>query len=130
MTAGCATDAEHLMPHGDETMHDLWKEGTATGGDTGTGGSAAVNAARSELRRPLSSSEMVGQEHQYTRTAKDEIDSQFSRLPNPDMVMFVYPHLQGSEHVPVPGYSTIFPFYTTPQYAMPGENARPEGRTR
>ncbi|WP_435633454.1 TIGR03751 family conjugal transfer lipoprotein [Carnimonas bestiolae] len=129
--SGCATDSASLLPHGDETMKDLWKEGTSTGGDSSDrAGAESVNAARSELRRPISSTEMVGQEHQYTRTAKNEIDSQFSCLPNPDMTMYVYPHLQGTENVPVPGYSTIFPLYSKPQYAMPGETARPIGRTR
>lgn len=129
--AGCATNSEELLPHGDATMKDLWKEGTSTGGDSSErAGATSVNAARSVLRRPISSAEMVGQEHQYTRTAKNEIDSQFSRLPNPDMTMFVFPHLQGSENVPIPGYSTIFPLYSKPQYAMPGETARPIGRVR
>ncbi len=29
----------------------------------------------------------------YTRTASNEIHSQFKRLPNPDLVMYVFPHL-------------------------------------
>lgn len=57
----------------------------------------------------------------YTRTAENEIKSQFHRLPDPDLVMYVFPHLAGSEPVPVPGYSTVFPFYRQLQYALPGE---------
>lgn len=41
-------------------------------------------------------------------------------LPNPDMVMYLYPHLADG-NTPVPGYSTVFPFYSQTQYAMPGE---------
>ncbi|EPN3101219.1 TIGR03751 family conjugal transfer lipoprotein, partial [Salmonella enterica] len=49
-----------------------------------------------------------------------EITQQFPRLPNPDMVMYLYPHLADG-NTPVPGYSTVFPFYSQTQYAMPGE---------
>ena len=28
-------------------------------------------------------------------------------------------------NTPVPGYSTVFPFYTRPQYALPGERLTP-----
>ncbi|MDH4709749.1 TIGR03751 family conjugal transfer lipoprotein, partial [Pseudomonas aeruginosa] len=51
----------------------------------------------------------------------NEIHSQFKRLPNPDLVMYVFPHLAGSDPAPVPGYTTVFPFYQRVQYAMPGE---------
>jgi conjugative transfer region lipoprotein (TIGR03751 family) len=57
----------------------------------------------------------------YTRTAQNEIHRQFRRLPNPDLVMYVFPHLAGTDPVPVPGYSTVFPLYQRVQYAMPGE---------
>ncbi|OTJ42761.1 conjugal transfer protein, partial [Pseudomonas aeruginosa] len=39
----------------------------------------------------------------------------------PDLVMYVFPHLAGSDPAPVPGYTTVFPFYQRVQYAMPGE---------
>jgi len=57
----------------------------------------------------------------YMRTASTEIYRQFRRLPNPDLVMYVFPHLAGTDPVPVPGYSTVFPLYQRVQYAMPGE---------
>ena len=75
--------------------------------------------ARTQLRRPLR--EEVESRSGYTRTAQNEIYSQFKRLPNPDLVMYVFPHLTGADPAPVPGYSTIFPFYQRVQYAMPGE---------
>ncbi|EAY1830392.1 TIGR03751 family conjugal transfer lipoprotein, partial [Salmonella enterica] len=56
----------------------------------------------------------------YSRTQESEITQQFPRLPNPDMVMYLYPHLADG-NTPVPGYSTVFPFYSQTQYAMPGE---------
>ena len=62
-----------------------------------------------------------GVQARYTRTAQNEIHRQFHRLPNPDLVMYVVPHLAGTDPVPVPGYSTVFPLYQRVQYAMPGE---------
>ena len=57
----------------------------------------------------------------YTRDAFNELDVQFPRLPNPTLVMYVFPHLAGSTHAPVPGYATAFPFYEQVEYALPGE---------
>lgn len=56
----------------------------------------------------------------YTRTAENEISSRFARLPNPTLVMFVFPHL-GPGGSPIPGYSTTIPMYSGVEYAMPGE---------
>ena len=57
----------------------------------------------------------------YTREAYNETQLVFKRLPNPDLVMYVFPHLSGAEGSPIPGYTTAFPFYDTVHYALPGE---------
>lgn len=62
----------------------------------------------------------------YSRTAHTEIETIFPRLPNPTLVMFVFPHLAGAERVPVPGYATTFTLYERVEYALPGEV--PSGR--
>lgn len=56
----------------------------------------------------------------YTRTAHNEINAQFPRLPNPTLIMYIDPHLTQAGH-PVPGYATAFPMYEVDQYALPGE---------
>ena len=61
----------------------------------------------------------------YTRDAADEIDGTFPRLPNPTLVMYVFPHLAGKDQVPVPGYATAFPLYERVEYALPGEVPAP-----
>lgn len=45
---------------------------------------------------------------------------QFPRLPNPALLLYVYPHLTPAG-TPVPGYYTVFPFYREQQYALPGD---------
>ena len=57
----------------------------------------------------------------YTRDAYNEIETTFPRLPNPTLVMYVFPHLATEERVPVPGYATTFPMYERVEYALPGE---------
>ena len=56
----------------------------------------------------------------YTRTAYNEINALFPRLPNPTLIMYIDAHLTEMGH-PVPGYSTAFPMYKADQYALPGE---------
>ena len=58
---------------------------------------------------------------QVLRDSLTELDLHFSRLPNPTLVMYVFPHLAGPSRVPVPGYATTFPMFERPEYALPGE---------
>ena len=67
----------------------------------------------------------------YTRTARNELELLFPRLPNPDVYIHVLPHLATDARVPVPGYTTAVPLYERVEYALPGELDRlpmpPEG---
>ncbi|KPB13112.1 Conjugal transfer protein [Pseudomonas syringae pv. syringae] len=97
-------------------MLDIWNDA----GSQGT--QQQLLDARQQLRRPLAQADFsVALQEPYTRTAANEIHNLFPRLPNPDLVLYVYPHLSGTEQAPVPGYSTVFPFYRRVQYALPGE---------
>lgn len=119
---GCATHSEKLLPRGEHTMLDIWQH--ETGGGTGSQAGRQLLDSRQSLRRPLTDADAQAAptlNAAYTRTAANEIHRQFHRLPNPDLVMYVFPHLAGTDPVPVPGYSTVFPLYQRVQYAMPGE---------
>ena len=59
----------------------------------------------------------------YTRTAANELELLFVRLPNPDIYIYVPPHLATKERIPVPGYTTAVPLYERVEYALPGESA-------
>ena len=56
----------------------------------------------------------------YTRSEAKELHGLFPRLPNPDLCMYIYPHLS-SEQATIPGYSSCFSLYNQNQYALPGE---------
>lgn len=122
--AGCATHKDKLLPHHEVTMLDVWSQNTGGLPSSNSLATRELLDARQELRRPLTTlaaQNTATTDLTYTRTAENEIERQFRRLPNPDLVMYVFPHLTGSEAAPVPGYSTVFPLYDQVQYAMPGE---------
>ncbi|MBC6414499.1 MAG: TIGR03751 family conjugal transfer lipoprotein [Chromatiales bacterium] len=58
----------------------------------------------------------------YTRTADNELEVLFPLLPNPKIVLYVFPHI--AEGVPVPGYATSFNLYEKDHYALPAEYPR------
>ncbi|SFH38657.1 TIGR03751 family conjugal transfer lipoprotein [Pseudomonas sp. NFACC45] len=116
---GCATNTQDLLSHDGSTMLEVWNRQT-TGSRNGQS-SQRLLEARQALRRPLTEPLVSSFSAPYTRTAQNEIQRQFHRLPNPDLVMYVFPHRAGTEAVPVPGYSTVFPLHQRVQYALPGE---------
>ncbi|TGB70990.1 TIGR03751 family conjugal transfer lipoprotein [Escherichia sp. E4702] len=116
LLVGCSTSKDEILPPGDGTMLDLWQNKASIARTT--------TEARSVLRRGLTDTEMTTRqtlEESYTRDAQNEIQQLFPRLPNPDMVIYIYPHMAGNEPAPVPGYSSVFSFYSRVQYALPGE---------
>lgn len=59
----------------------------------------------------------------YTRTADNEVSTLFKPLPNPEIPVYVFPHLAetGNDDLPVPGYTTAFFLYPHEEYALPSE---------
>jgi len=111
---GCASTKDAVLPQDDPTMKTIYEQHIQEMG------------ARDPLvmRQRLGHRSIVdgdGSLHGYTREAYNEIDTTFPRLPNPSLVMYVFPHLAGDEPVPVPGYVTTFPMYERVEYALPGE---------
>ncbi len=56
----------------------------------------------------------------YTRTEAKALRGLFPRLPNPDVCMYIEPHLS-SENATIPGYTSCFSMYEKNHYALPGE---------
>ena len=112
--AGCASTKETVLPQDGPSMKTIYEEHIVE-----------MNARdpqviRGELgNRPILTGDAALQG--YTRDAFNEIDVLFPRLPNPTLVMYVFPHLAGETQAPVPGYATAFPLYEQVEYALPGE---------
>lgn len=118
LLAACSTDQKTLLPVDENTtMLAIWGRQNND--------AQPLYDARSVLRRPLDDTMMTAQQQQTARSDGNATQALFRRLPNPDLEMYIFPHLAGSEGVPVPGYTTVFPFYNRVQYALPGERADP-----
>ena len=113
LLGGCAISKDTVLPQDGKPMKQIYEEHFERIGEQGT------DRAREQLGRVSSSSE--ANLHGYVRDVYNEIRTTFPRLPNPTLVMFVFPHLAGSESVPVPGYATSFTMYNRVEYALPGE---------
>jgi conjugative transfer region lipoprotein (TIGR03751 family) len=117
--AGCASTKESVLPQDGPSMKAIYDAHfEAMGVDD------PLSVRRELGGRPLghADADLAG----YSRAAHTELATLFPRLPNPTLVMFVFPHLAGAERVPVPGYATTFPLYERVEYALPGEV--PNGR--
>lgn len=108
---GCASTKESVLPQTGPTMKELY-EGHMADLYASTG-----EAGRGQRLPKAGIDHYVG----FVREAANEIDTVFPRLPNPTLVMYIFPHLSGDERTPVPGYVTTFPFYEKVEYALPGE---------
>ena len=103
--AACATTK---LPESTSSMAEIYD---------GIDRSAARPLALS-AERPLAGG--GGDLSNYTRSAATELTTRFPRVPNPTLVMFVFPHIVGGD-MPVPGYVTTFPLWDNAPYALPGE---------
>ncbi|MEX2123880.1 MAG: TIGR03751 family conjugal transfer lipoprotein [Woeseia sp.] len=108
-----------MLPPDGDSMKTIYERHFSDIGMRGT-----LNV-RAELKsRPVDTdvADLAG----YVRDAFNELDAHFPRLPNPTLVLYVFPHLAGADRVPVPGYATTFPMYRQVEYALPREVPRPE----
>ena len=115
--AGCAAGSKlNTIPQDGLTMEQIYRRhmGTAKARDVQYVQEApsAIGHAGGSEAAPFS---------RYQRASVQDTEARFERLPNPDLVMYVAPHLSPNGRYPIPGYSTVFPLYESVEYAMPGE---------
>jgi len=116
LLAGCAGSKDTILPQEGPTMREIYD--------------AHVQIAQGEdlRRRPAAAPLRPPGHHVSDLGAAAHADyrvlsARFRRVPNPTLMMYIFPHLAGAHRVPVPGYSTVFPLYERPEYALPGEHA-------
>jgi conjugative transfer region lipoprotein (TIGR03751 family) len=141
MTSGCATQ-ETILPPSERKMADIYREAMdeVAAPVTETFDPEAICASL-ELEEGTEACQETLTEHakaayrqidsdpveqpldyiEYTRTTRSELDSLFPRLENPDLVIYVYPHLATRTRAPIPGYTTVVPLYERVEYRLPGE---------
>ncbi len=121
--SGCSVMGNRESPlnevtRGSPTVVDIYR-GKTTNGDAvrERPESAQQLLRRNSTARPITQGD--GDTQRYW-SALEPMRQRFARVPNPDLVMVVYPHLARGQY-PVPGYVTVFPMYEQAQYAIPGE---------
>lgn len=119
LLTGCSTAGRAVLPQGGPTMTQIYKQKMQESNEQAEG----LDAARDKANAGWLGAANTNQ-YGYTRTAGNELKNLFPKLPNPTVVMYVYPHLAGEDESPVPGYSTAFTMYKEDHFALPGELAR------
>jgi conjugative transfer region lipoprotein (TIGR03751 family) len=115
--ASCASGSkEDLLPQTGPTMREVYDRHFQGGGGTAEPADGTQAPLMPGVRAVPVPRDLDG----YSRSPANEINSQFPRLPNPDLVLYVFPHMSESGY-PVPGYSTVIPLWETVEYALPGE---------
>ena len=109
--AGCTTTKEAVLSQDGPTMQAIYDRHMQ----------GLQRTERKEVRSAPLAHAGIAHYRGFVREAARELETRFPRLPNPTLVMYVYPHLSGPERTPVPGYVTTFPFYARIEYALPGE---------
>ena len=119
---GCSVTGNRESPinevtKGSPTVVDVYRGrvGGAPSSDRDNEPQQRLNAA--SQARPIAAGD--GNTRRYW-SAVEPMQQRFARVPNPDLVMVVYPHLAKGKY-PVPGYVTVFPMYEQTLYALPGE---------
>lgn len=121
--AGCSVAGSRESPlrkvtEGSPTVIDVYRGRAQPGTQTPASRESAQDLLRRDsAARPIAQGD--GDSNRYW-SALEPMRQRFARVPNPDLVMVVYPHLARGQY-PVPGYVTVFPMYEQAQYALPGE---------
>ncbi len=111
LLAGCASTQEDVIPRDGPDMLEIYR--------------SHMQRSGSASRRPAAERPLAGKpDARFAREAAAEIENRFPLLPNPMLVLYVYPHL-AEDGAPVPGYATAFRMYERDEFALPGEVAAP-----
>lgn len=113
LATGCAGTKESTLPQDGPSMKAIYDAHFA-GMARDTNGPREALSARQLV---TGEGDLAG----FSRSAYTELETLFPRLPNPTLVLYVFPHLAGPEELPVPGYATTFTLYERVHYALPGE---------
>jgi conjugative transfer region lipoprotein (TIGR03751 family) len=126
---GCSVSGPRESPvlgvtRGSPSVVDIYRApgGSGRAADDAAAGQGLLSARErldaQAYRRPVAPGD--GDTQRYG-SAVEPLRQRFARVPNPELVMVVFPHLAKGQY-PVPGYVTVFPMYEQANlYALPGE---------
>ena len=141
---GCATQ-DTILPETEDTMLDIYRGAMTAQGQSDLDPPQAVDVCKelalADAATSIEDREDTVREHAaalyrhidaqpagedldylpYTREVATEIDNLFPRLDNPDIVIYIYPHLATRTRAPIPGYTSVIPLFDRIEYQLPGE---------
>lgn len=112
LTVGCSS---HVVPQDGPTMEQTYDSMPKQSKD---------EIALMEISKPVASHPIDYASVRDNRVSHTQMTREhhgFRKVPNPELAMYIYPHLSGKDEVPIPGYYTAFNAYTQDHYAMSNE---------
>ena len=110
--AACSSMRGNVVPQSGPSMEEVYD---------GTNLSTADSNSLAEIRDNLKAPTIRSYPTLVTTQAPHSASKQFRKLPNPELQVYVFPHLAGNDQLPVPGYYTAFNAYSRDYYALPQE---------
>lgn len=119
----CSSMRGNVVPQSGPTMEQVY-DGVDGQDNLSDANSTSNQENLNKLRKQVSASQttpVVPTTLMMATVSANAVSQQFRKLPNPEIKMYVYPHLAGQDQVPVPGYFTAFNVYDHDYYALPQE---------
>ena len=113
---GCTTCA-NAIPNNEPTMAEIYETAMQKSHQS------TLEEARSQVKNMRVNDHNKCCASSNIQPMQKELDATnlFPTLPNPQLVMYVYPHLNTQDEAPIPGYTTAFSLYEKTYYAIEGE---------
>lgn len=126
---GCHSVSGNVIPQGGPAMETIYDSmGTSHASQTTDHANTLTAAEQPDnIEAELAIRDIRQQNTKTTHPAFSEkptmnsVNTVFHKLPNPELKLYVYPHLAGSDELPIPGYYTAFNVYEKTHYALPNE---------
>jgi conjugative transfer region lipoprotein (TIGR03751 family) len=103
---GCQHVSGNVVPQKGPAMEDVYDDVQRS----------TVSKKESHSQDDLVSGQTVA--HQKILVSNQNEIQGFHKLANPELTLYVYPHIAGSEEVPIPGYYTVFNAYDRDHYVL------------
>lgn len=121
---GCTSPGKNMIPKGGSmTMSQIYHTETASGSmsENNNAGSSMQNNTQ-PIRARLNNVSQISDSN-YVSMGADKMNTEFKRLPDPEVPIYIYPHfvrLNGQSY-PKPGMTTEFFLYKRNHFALPNE---------
>ncbi len=120
--SACSSVAEDIVPKKGPTMEQIYDGGAES--KTLSVDSENNDSDKPELKKlraQLKDTENLKMTLLNNSIPESALSQSFHKVPNPELRMYITPHLAGKDEMPVPGYYTAFNVYDHDHYALAQE---------